>query len=110
MYGAVKGSNEVGIMAWNIYMDDRKISLPGDLSLEERIALCEKIISENFEYFDYEIPGTTSATINSSDKVMIRLSVMGDYIYSASPSKERPTLTEHKQRKIAKNELLVDLI
>lgn len=97
-------------MAWNIYLDGQKISLPRELTLEERIALCEKIISENYEYFDYELPGTTSTTINSSDKVMIRLSVMGDYIYSAAPSKERPALTEHKQKKIAKNEVLVDTI
>lgn len=88
-------------------MDREKVILPSDLNLQERIELCEQIIRDNFEYFDYQIPREASQ-IPSSERVMIRLSVMGDYIIAAAPSPDRVRLTEYRERKISKHEILVD--
>ena len=94
-------------MAWTIYMDDKKVELPTDLNLQDRIELCEQIIENNYEYFDYQVPREDSQII-SSEKVMIRLSVMGDYIIAAAPSDERVTITKYRERKIARHEILMD--
>ena len=90
-------------------MDNRKVELPTGLDLKERIALCEKVIEENYEYFEYVLP-TSKESIDFAAKVMIRLSVMGDYIYSASPSPDKPILSHHAEKQIIKHEVpLADL-
>lgn len=90
-------------------MDNRKIELPNDLDLAERIELCQKIIDDNYEYFEYKLPTSTQGQIDSSEKVVIRLSVMGDYIYAASPSPDKPILSHHAEKQIIKHEVPLEI-
>jgi hypothetical protein len=71
-------------MVYRIFLDNKKIELPNHYNLEERIKICEQIIKENEEYFNYDIPTGKVSARSASEKVKLRLDIMGQYIYDAS--------------------------
>lgn len=97
---------------FRIILTNDVIELDNELSVEERIKLCEKIIAAYPEEFEYTIPTGKPKPIelDYSEKVKNRLRIMGEYIYQASPNKERQTvITKYRQKKDRQREVIMEI-
>lgn len=89
-----------------VFMGEDKIKLPNNLNTQERIELCQKIIDEHPEYFEYIPPTGKYTKMHSSDKVKMRLATMGEYIYTSSTrGKDSSVITDWKKYRNKKNEI-----
>ena len=90
-------------------MDGTEVDLPSELSLQERIELCEKIIKENEMSFRYVMSKNNTDSNHVGIHAERRLELLGTYILKAVQNdKERPVITEYKEKKIKNNEEFVD--
>lgn len=85
---------------------DEEIELPTNLELEDRIKLCEEILEKYPDQFKYILPKNSSDPNIVGNRASMRLEIMGSYILDASPrSKEYPTLSDYKEKRIKSNEI-----
>lgn len=90
-------------------MDGNEVELPKELNLQERIALCDKIVKEHESSFKYIMPKNSSDSNYVGTQASMRLELLGTYILDAAPKdKERPVMSEYKAKRIAKNEISMD--
>lgn len=89
---------------FRLILTDDVIELNNDLSVDERIKLCEQILAAYPEEFEYTIPTGKPKPIelDYSEKVKSRLRTMGEYIYQASPSPECKTVISKYRERIDK--------
>lgn len=87
-------------------MHGEEIELPQELDLNERIALCQKIIDDNPVSFRYILPKNNKDPNVVGNQASMRLEVLGTYILGAVDNdKENPIITEYKEKRINKNEV-----
>lgn len=91
---------------YRLELDDEEVRLPEYLLLNQRMQLCEMLIELNPDYFTYELPPSKYTGIHSSDRVERRLSILGEYIYDASPCEESSSVvTRYKKSRNVKREV-----
>lgn len=92
-------------MAYYIRLDeDETIDLPTEYELQERIELCERIISEYPRYFEQHIAGADCAE-QVARKTEIRLEIMANYILnSVGTTEQAPVLSRYKQKRVQNTE------
>lgn len=71
-------------MVYKIFVGNEKIVLPNEYTIEERINYCIELVSKYEEYFTYEISSSKVRNGSASEKVKLRLDILGQYIYDAS--------------------------
>lgn len=87
-------------------MNDEEIELPQELELEERIALCQKIIDDHPISFEYIMPKNNKDANIVGEQASMRLEILGTYILSAvEKDKEHPVMSKYKDKKVSKNEV-----
>lgn len=87
-------------------MNDEEIELPQELDLEERIALCQKIVDEHPMSFKYIMPKNNTDANIVGEQASMRLELLGTYILGAvEKDKEHPVMSRYKDKKISKNEV-----
>ena len=92
-------------------MHGEEVELPQELDLDERIALCQKIIDEHPDSFKYVLPQSNKDANNVGNQASMRLELLGTYILNAvEKDKECPVLTEYKEKKVNKNEINVSYL
>ena len=90
-------------------MDGTEVDLPSELGLQERIELCNKIISEHERSFRYVMSKNNTDSNYVGTQAERRLELLGTYILKATQNdKERPIITEYKEKRIKNNEEFVD--
>ena len=97
---------------FRIILTNEVIELDNNLSVDERIRVCEEIIAAHPEEFEYSIPTGKPKPIelDYSEKVKSRLNIMGEYIYQASPnSTTHPTITRYKEKRNRKREVVMEI-
>ena len=92
-------------------MNDEEIELPQELDLEERKALCQKIIDEHPMSFKYIMPKNNTDANIVGEQASMRLELLGTYILGAAEKdKEHPVMTKYKDRKVSKNEVNISYL
>ena len=87
-------------------MHGEEVELPQELDLDERIALCQKIIDEYPDSFKYVLPQSNKDANIVGNQASMRLELLGTYILNAvEKDKECPVMTEYKEKRVAKNEI-----
>ena len=85
--------------------DGKQIELDPTLSLEERKELCQKIIDNYPECFEYSLPRNNTDVNLAGLKVEKRLEIMGTYILQGTETTYNDgTITQYKGKKIIKHE------
>lgn len=88
-------------MNYTIYLGNDKISLDSELDLEGRIDLCEQIIEENLQYFQYKL-NQNKSEFSIGTLVEKRLDTMATYILAAAKKDEECTYTTPYKEQINK--------
>lgn len=94
-------------MAYYIMLENGKtIDLPTELSLEERIDLCERIINEYPLYFTQHIAGSNCSE-QVAYKTELRLEIMANYILNAEKERvQGSVISRYKEKRIRKSEAI----
>lgn len=86
--------------------DGIQIELDTSLPLEERKELCQRIVDEHPECFEYCLPRNSNDINLAGLKVEKRLEIMGTYILQGVETEyNNGTITQYKGKKIIKHEV-----
>ena len=87
-------------------MHGEEVELPQELDVDERIALCQKIIDEHPDSFRYILPKNSKDSNIVGNQASMRLELLGTYILGAAGrDREHTIMTEYKEKRVGQNEI-----